>query len=181
MKNFEKIWEVSKDIRGWFDYQEAKQIYSVVAQNKPKRIVELGSYVGRSSIIFSVLAKEFDLDFITVDDLSSKNTKDELIENLKKIEGKYTFLQMKSDEAFQFFNIGAYADRPIDLIFIDTVHTYESVKHDCDLWLPKMRQGGLVLFHDYCEKYHGVIKAVDERKELEKVNLAYTLMTTVKI
>ena len=41
-------------------------------------------------------------------------------------------------------------DTPIDILFIDGDHTYKAVKQDYDDWVPKVRQGGYILFHDSC-------------------------------
>lgn len=174
MKTFEEIWDISKNIRGWFDKSEGKLLYKLIVANKPKRMVELGSFAGRSSVIFSVLARELKLDFTTVDNFSSGNTLKELTNNLDKAQGNYEIKYMTSDQAFDDIK------KPVNLLFIDTVHTYQAVKHDLNLWLPKVPKKGLVLFHDYSTKYSGVVQAVDERKELYKLKLAYSLMATLK-
>jgi predicted O-methyltransferase YrrM len=38
---------------------------------------------------------------------------------------------------------------PIDFLFIDGGHDYESVRADADVWLPKVRTGGTVALHDW--------------------------------
>lgn len=50
-----------------------------------------------------------------------------------------------------------------DLILIDGDHSYEGVKRDIEAFVPRVRQGGYIWFHDYHgpEKY-GVEEAVDE-------------------
>ena len=53
-------------------------------------------------------------------------------------------------------------DKSLDFVFIDAAHDYESVLTDLELWFPKIRDGGIIAGHDYCEHYNGVIKAVNE-------------------
>ena len=53
-----------------------------------------------------------------------------------------------------------FADRSIDIVFIDAAHEYDPVKEDILAWLPKVKLGGILSGHDYlCD---GVKKAVDE-------------------
>lgn len=47
-----------------------------------------------------------------------------------------------------------------DFVFIDANHSYVDVKNDIELWLPKVRPGGLICGHDYGGRYKGVARAV---------------------
>lgn len=52
---------------------------------------------------------------------------------------------------------------PLDMIFIDAEHSYESVKKDIGLWWGKIKVGGIISGHDYGHSHQpGVKKAVDE-------------------
>ena len=70
-------------------------------------------------------------------------------------------LRMSSEEAAQ-----QVPDESLDFVFIDANHAYEYVKQDIELWMPKLRPGGLVSGHDYendtTKPSWGVKKAVDE-------------------
>ena len=72
---------------------------------------------------------------------------------------------------------------PIDLLLIDGDHEYKSVKEDIESWLPKVKNGGSVLFHDY-GSWLGVTQAVNEAIEkglLNKVRQSQTLLLTSKL
>lgn len=61
---------------------------------------------------------------------------------------------------------------PIDFLFIDGCHSYEAVKADIEAWTPHVREGGMILGHDYRTEpaghegfvweFPGVAKAVHE-------------------
>jgi len=40
-------------------------------------------------------------------------------------------------------------NQPISLLFIDGDHSYEGVQKDHNSWVPKVKKGGTVLYHDY--------------------------------
>lgn len=60
----------------------------------------------------------------------------------------------------------------LDVVFIDALHDYESVKQDIALWWPLVREGGYLAGHDYNHKWPGVMRAVAEAFPLFKVGLA---------
>jgi len=52
---------------------------------------------------------------------------------------------------------------PVDMVFVDDGHFYSECKGDIETWLPHVRDGGMMVFHDYGGKYgKGVVEAVDE-------------------
>ena len=56
-----------------------------------------------------------------------------------------------------------HGDASLDFVFIDAEHTYDAVKQDIAAWEPKIKPGGWVMGHDYCDKFPGVRQAVQER------------------
>ena len=58
-------------------------------------------------------------------------------------------------------------DDSIDLLHIDGLHTYEAVKRDYEQWYPKVKPGGIILFHDVVcrQKGFGVWKFWDGIKD----------------
>jgi hypothetical protein len=58
-----------------------------------------------------------------------------------------------------------FSDNYFDWIYIDGNHRYEFVKHDLELFLPKVKLGGMIAGDDYATPgwwQDGVTKAVDE-------------------
>lgn len=86
--------------------------------------------------------------------------------NLTKWFPSLRVLRMESVKAARLFPSNYF-----DLLFIDADHSYESVKVDTTVWMPKVKIGGLFCGHDYADsrengtyrkKYRGVVQAVDE-------------------
>ncbi len=59
-----------------------------------------------------------------------------------------------------------------DVVFIDALHDYESVKQDIALWWPLVRPGGYLCGHDFNHQWPGVERAVSEHFNLMDVGLA---------
>jgi hypothetical protein len=60
-----------------------------------------------------------------------------------------------------------FADGQLDFVYIDAQHHFEAVRADLEAWWPKVRRGGLVAGHDYCDADNdcgrfGVRSAVNE-------------------
>jgi hypothetical protein len=71
-------------------------------------------------------------------------------------------LRTPSVEAARTFKDGQF-----DLVFIDADHSEDQVRADIEAWLPKVKSGGILCGHDFCElsiaRHPGVAKAVREK------------------
>ena len=93
----------------------------------------------------------------------SENVFKKALANSEKLEN-FHLIRKSSFDAAKMFD-----DNSIDLIFIDANHSYESVKNDIDLWLPKVKKGGWLSGHDYHINYFGVILAVNEKLGVDNI------------
>lgn len=59
-----------------------------------------------------------------------------------------------------------------DIVFIDAAHDYENVKLDIQRWWPLVRDGGMLVGHDYNHKWPGVERAVADTLNLMDVGCA---------
>lgn len=130
--------------------------YDYVANLKPHRIVELGSYYGCSAFTFLQAIKDFQLssEFFGIDtwegDTFTASDYEEDIYGAYRNVNESCFSQQKSYMLRMTFDEAAdkFEDRSIDLLHIDGSHLYEDVKHDFMTWKRKINKGGVVFFHD---------------------------------
>jgi len=130
--------------------------FFLTAMIEPKKIVELGSFMGASYFAFCQVVKEFkfDTECYSVDtwkgDKHAGNYGEDVYQSVISANSFYRefsyLMRMTFDEAAELPELDN-----IDLCHIDGFHTYEAVKHDFETWLPKMSEQGVMLFHDTSE------------------------------
>jgi glycosyltransferase involved in cell wall biosynthesis/predicted O-methyltransferase YrrM len=126
------------------------------------RVVEIGSYLGASTCFLAAGARSRTGKVYAVDTWTnlamsegSKDTYQEFLKNTEPLREWIVPLRGFSHEVANSFS------EKIDLLFIDGDHSYEAVQTDLKAWLPKVRDGGIVAFHDYSWA-EGVRKAIRE-------------------
>lgn len=129
----------------------------LVAEYRPSLLVELGTFMGVSFFSFCQAVREHSLATRCVavdcwkgdaqigfygDDIYNrvKNYRDERYPDFAELKRMYF------DEA-----AGDFEENSIDILHIDGLHTYEAVRHDFETWLPLVKSGGIILFHDVNE------------------------------
>jgi predicted O-methyltransferase YrrM len=63
-------------------------------------------------------------------------------------------------------------NEPLDFVYIDANHDYQYVKEDIEAWYPLLKVGGVIGGHDFNWKEDGVIKAVTEFANSNKLHLS---------
>lgn len=129
--------------------------YDLLHFVRPARLVELGSQYGCSLFSFCQAVRDFKLntEINAVDmwsgDIGAEMSGEEVYALVQKTaatyypEVKLHLFQMRFDQALPDF-----ADESIDILHIDGGHTFEDVERDFTTWLPKLKENGIVLFHD---------------------------------
>ena len=142
----------------------------LVEEMKPGTIVELGTHSGNSyfSICQAVLQNNTGSKCYAVDTwqgdehagLYSESVYTDVRHWNQQFYSSFSnLLRMTFDQASEYF-----AEKTINLLHIDGLHTYEAVKNDFETWLPKLADDAIVLFHDtnVREREFGVWKLWEE-------------------
>jgi len=130
--------------------------YDYICFKKPQKIVELGSYYGCSAFAFlqAIKDKSLDSEFYGIDtwqgdNFTKKDYQEDIYTHYKRIQDTCFHNQNANMVRMTFGKaIEMFVDKSIDLLHIDGSHTYEDVKHDFLLWKDKVREDGVVFFHD---------------------------------
>ena len=142
----------------------------LIAALRPGTLVELGTYRGFSYLTFCQAVAKLGLPTrcTAVDnwegDAHSGRYGPGVLADLRRAhDASYsdfsTLIQSSFDDA-----VGRFADGSIDLLHIDGSHRYEDVRHDFELWRPKLSLRAVVLLHDTQEHEFGVPRLWSELK-----------------
>jgi beta-1,4-mannosyl-glycoprotein beta-1,4-N-acetylglucosaminyltransferase len=167
--------EFSQLVEGWFGDEDMAFYRKIAAElSSDARVVEVGSWKGRSSSLMAVslINKHKPFQFDCVDtwegsvehqegqpfqdpDVVNHTLFETFTANMKPVEGHYRAIRLPSVEAAKL-----YENETLDFVFVDAAHDYDNVKADIAAWLPKIKKGGIIAGHDAW--YPPVKRAVEE-------------------
>jgi len=136
---------------------------------KDKLMIEIGSYTGESAVVFAEFCKAVYcidpwLSGMLLSEGSAENEKIYMYPNVEEVFDKRTrtFTNIVKLKGFDFEMVDNFADASIDFIYIDSLHTEKETKRQLGLWLPKIKNTGIIAGHDFNQRFPGIIKAVRE-------------------
>jgi hypothetical protein len=158
-KELESIWQTVDQIPGWLREPNAIAMYGAIRSEPPQVIVEIGSYLGRSTVFFGLCLKRLNpsgrvvaidphtgdrqqLAALGIDHLPSF----ELFREHCRVAGVEPWVDARRCASL------AAADgwtEPIDLLYVDGWHSYDAVLDDGRAWLGHLTDRGVVFFDDY--------------------------------
>jgi predicted O-methyltransferase YrrM len=139
-----------------------------------ERIVEIGSFKGKSTACMATALKLKNIDDRIVAIDPHINTGDNLIVPVYEEESSFEAFTKNisnlglTDKVRPIKKTSEDAivgwDQPIKLLFIDGSHKYEDVLLDLTLWEPWVKTGGIIVMHDTKPKKYneGVTRAMNE-------------------
>lgn len=186
MKSFAEIYEFSLGVEGngthdhTFCTATAAElkifVSSVMSLPSHARVLEIGTYTGRSSSVYFQLQKDLSLDIHLVDlwawnePYGINSFSSMVLKNFNDV--PFTLHKMPSQV------LGATWRDLIDFLYIDGDHTIPGLEFDCQLFLPRVTNGGLAVFHDchmpdveYCLKKYVSNEAWELHSEAERMTI----------
>jgi len=141
------------------------------SHKRPIRIGEVGCYTGKSTAVFADFVKRDMGSHYAIDWFrGSEGTglKNSIygfdlfmifIINMREmgLDDSVNLMYMDSESANNLIK-----DEYFDLFFIDADHRYNGIKKDIDIWLPKIRKGGVICGHDHEVQWNNLTE--DEKK-----------------
>lgn len=128
--------------------------FDLVAVLKPALLVELGVDRGESYFGFCQSALEnetgtrcFGIDTWRGDQHAGEYDETTFSEVCAHNRANYELFSTLIRSSFEDA-LPRFGAQTIDVLHLDGLHTEAAVRHDLDLWLPKLRPGGLLLLHD---------------------------------
>ena len=130
------------------------------------KLCEIGSYMGESTFIFAsqLLFKEIHCidpfegpeEFNTMSNRTWGEVKREFWTNTRHWDN----ITLHQNYSYNTDHI--FPDEHFDVIYIDGDHSYDSVIRDLNLYMPKLKHGGIICGHDYSHVHPETVKAIND-------------------
>lgn len=157
---FGRAWKVASTVPGWLEESNAAVFYGVVAELRPSTVVEIGSYLGRSTVLLGLALRAYGGDGARLTAIDPHTGDRQQL-------AKLNLEEMPTYDLFRLHCLGAGIDdlldarratsdevavtwdRAIDLLYIDGWHSYEAVRSDARNWAARLAPDGVACFDDY--------------------------------
>jgi len=146
-------------VEGWLSDDQARRLHAAAAAlEPPARIVEIGSFRGRSTIVLATAARD-GVEVVAIDPhagtdrgpqeiatdaATGQSDHERFLANLERagVRERVRHVRAFSREAL------ASVDGEIDLLYVDGAHRYRPARADIVGWGARVRPGGRMLIHD---------------------------------
>ena len=147
------------DVEGWMTEGQARRLWDrAAALSAGDRIVEIGSYQGRSAIVLATAAPE-GVEVVAIDPHAGNDRGPQQLEgpaedgqrdhvaflaNLERngVRDRVRHVRRPSQDA------GSDVEGEIDLLYIDGAHRFAPARNDILAWGARVAEGGTLLIHD---------------------------------
>jgi cephalosporin hydroxylase len=133
---------------------EIAKLLEIVAELKPKVVLEIGTAGGGTLFLFTRVADP-EAKIISLDLPGGPfgggypRWKIPLYKSFSKEGQKIYLIRRNSHDPQTLREVkGILGDEKVDFLFIDGDHTYDGVKMDFEMYSPLVKKGGIIAFHD---------------------------------
>lgn len=172
---FDDIWPAIDGVKGYLVPGQERWLYHAV-QNLPDdaTIVEIGSYMGRSTTAMAFACRGSKRQIFAIDTFAGNES--DFVKGKNNVDwegGGYLEVfkeNLRTNDLLGFvtpvqaysFEAGKKWNEPIDFLFVDGSHEFEDVLQDFELFFPHVKPGGVVAFHDVLPEWDGPSRAWNE-------------------
>jgi predicted O-methyltransferase YrrM len=157
--SFDEVFESIADVQGWMTRDQARRLWDRASELRAgDRVVEIGSYHGRSAIVLATAApagvevvcidphggndrgpQQFDGEFE-----EGQRDHETFVTNLRRagVIGRIRHIRKASQDAADD------VDGEVELLYIDGAHRYHPARADIERWGRKVERDGILLIHD---------------------------------
>jgi predicted O-methyltransferase YrrM len=157
--SYAEAWAAASGVEGWLTEAQARRLYAAAAAVPAGgRIVEIGSFRGRSAIVLARAARP-DVEVVCIDPhVGSDRGPREIAAQPEVGDGDHAAFRANLDRAgvadrvrhvrdFSALALRAF-DGPVDLLFVDGAHRFGPARADLVRWGARVPDGGRMLVHD---------------------------------
>jgi predicted O-methyltransferase YrrM len=159
VSTFPEAWAAVADVQGWMTEGQGRTLHEAAASVPDGgRIVEIGSFQGRSTTVLALAARP-SVEVVAIDPHAGNDRGPQefdgfvdeaaddharFVANLTSagVRDRVRHLRMFSDDALD------EVDGPIDVLYVDGAHRYAPARADIRQWGARVREGGTLLIHD---------------------------------
>jgi SAM-dependent methyltransferase len=156
LSDFHAAMAAAEGVEGWLTDEQARRLWD--RAGAAERIVEIGSFRGRSAIVMAMAAGP-GAELVAIDPHAGNDRGPQEIEadaaageadnrafreNLERagVSERVRHVRLPSQEAL------GEVPGELDLVYVDGAHRYGPARDDLALWGERVRQGGHMLVHD---------------------------------
>lgn len=118
--------------------------YAALSLPKKSRVVELGVTHGKTAALLAYACSLSQSTYTGIDNFSTEGSLEEAMANLQPLRLPITII--KNDTHSPEWG------KPVDYVLFDAGHDHFNMRADVDTWLPRLKPGGLALFHEFNPK-----------------------------
>jgi hypothetical protein len=127
--------------------EQVKVIFEYVQKlDTGAEVVEVGIAHGRTGVAILLAGQGIGVHYTGIDNFTLGSTCGEVADLLSKFNSSFNIYACNSDQVKW--------EKPIDILIIDGGHYEAAVKADCEIYIPHIKPGGLVMFHDWDEPFN---------------------------